>query len=131
MLLPVTITYTVIAVAINLGLAVRIGKVRMKESVLHGDGGNPLLARRIRAHSNFIEYTPFALILCALIEMASGGQMWLWLVMGAFSAGRISHGLGMDSDEAGPARKLGMMLTFLPTIILGGAALYVAFCPVA
>lgn len=39
-------------------------------SVPHGDGGGkvPLLARRIRAHGNFVEYTPLVLILLGLLE---------------------------------------------------------------
>ena len=35
-----------------------------------GDGGNPALQRAIRAHANFSEYVPFALVMLAILELS-------------------------------------------------------------
>jgi uncharacterized protein len=131
MILPVTLTYAAAAAVINVALAIRILKLRVSGNVVHGDGGNLLLARRMRAQSNFIEYTPFVLILCALVEMASGARPWLWVVMGIYTVARLAHAHNMDADLPGIGRKIGTMATFLTLLTLSGAALYAAWCPVA
>ena len=43
-------------------LMFRVGQVRIKEKINLGDGDNPVLFARIRAHGNYVETTPFALI---------------------------------------------------------------------
>ena len=35
-----------------------------------GDGGNPVLLRRIRAHGNFSEYVPFILLMIGMLELS-------------------------------------------------------------
>lgn len=127
MLLPVSLTLTAIAAFINLWLAIRVGKTRMSEKVLHGDGGCPPLAKRMRAQANFIEYTPIILILFALVEMAFGTSSWLWLLAFVYAFARIAHAFGMEADKPHPARAAGIMITFLVTIILAIAALYAAY----
>lgn len=63
MLLPITLTLAAACALINFWLAVRCARIRVGAKLLHGDSGNMLLARRMRAHANFIEYTPIVLIL--------------------------------------------------------------------
>ena len=41
---------------------------RLSTGVLHGDGGEETMNRRMRAHANFIEYVPLILLLVALLE---------------------------------------------------------------
>jgi uncharacterized membrane protein YecN with MAPEG domain len=68
MLWPITLTF---AAAIgNDVLAGPIVPIRLQDKVLLGDGGQPLLLARTRAHANFVEYAPFVLILMWLIEAA-------------------------------------------------------------
>ena len=60
-------------------LAATVIRSRIKNRVSLGDGGNPQLLARIRAHGNFGEYVPFILILMGLIELAGGNRtvlMW-------------------------------------------------------
>lgn len=124
MILPTTLTAAGIAALINLWLAVRCGQVRTSEKVSIGDGGNDALIRRMRAHSNFAEFTPIVLILIGAIEFSVGTTMWLWAVMGVFMLGRVAHGLGMDGKgfTAG-GRSAGILITFLITLGLGIYAL--------
>lgn len=109
---------------INLWLAMRCGRARATAKVSHGDGGDPMLIRRMRAHANFAEFTPIVLILFVLVEWTFGSAAWLWLVAGAYLAGRIAHGIGMDADSDSKGRIAGILVTMLVTLGLAGAALW-------
>jgi len=113
MLLPTTLSLAAAAAIVNIWLAMRCGRVRMKENIMHGDGGNPLMMRRMRAHSNFIENTPLVIILVAVIELAGRGGVWLAPVAGIFILGRVSHGFGMDSANVNWWRGAGVMTAML------------------
>jgi len=101
-----------IAALIASWLGWRCGKLRVSEKILHGDGGSGLLARRMRAQANFTEYTPFALVLIVLLDLADVDTWALGLTALAFMIGRVLHGIGMDAETAAWPRMVGMMLTF-------------------
>ena len=86
-LLPTTLAAAAAAALINFWLANRIGKLRISEKISVGDGGNELLARRMRAQLNFAENVPFGLILIAALELAAiaalGERLGLERVVGA------------------------------------------------
>ena len=121
MILPITLTMAGAATLLNVWLGWRVGRMRAAHKVSIGDGGQVPLVARMRAQSNFVEYTPFFLILVAAIEMARGSPLWLWLVGGAFVLGRILHAFGMDRPPPSRLRMAGIMLTVL---ILLGLSLY-------
>lgn len=127
MLLPITLTLAAACALINLWLATRCVRIRLATKTLHGDGGNSLLARRMRAQANFIEYTPIVLILFALVELALGSPLWLWIGGCAFIVGRIVHPFGMDADQPTLWRAAGVLLTWAVTAALALAALYAAY----
>lgn len=123
-ILPIALTTTGAAALVNFWLGLRIGQVRSAEKIMVGDGGNPRLIARMRAHLNFAEYTPIVLILVGLIEFAKGTQLWLWVVAGAFILGRVLHAFGMDGWM--PGRMIGIATTMLTMIGLG---IYAALIP--
>lgn len=123
-ILPIALTTTGAAALVNFWLGLRIGRVRAAEKILVGDGGNPRLIARMRAHLNFAEYAPIILILIGLIEFAKGTQLWLWVVAGAFILGRVLHAFGMDGWM--PGRMIGIATTMLTMIGLG---IYAALIP--
>jgi uncharacterized protein len=114
-----------VAALINLWLMIRVGRVRTKEKVMVGDGGNEAVIRRMRAHSNYIESTAFVLILLVLIEMAVGPATWLWAVGGLYFAGRIAHALGMDGVMN--ARFVGTIITLLTQLGLAVMAIVTVY----
>ena len=126
MILPITLTIAGAAALLNIWIATRVGRVRMAQRVSIGDGGHEPLAARMRAHSNFVEYTPFFLILLALIEMAHGSKLWLWGVAIAFILARIAHVFGMDGKPGNRLRTIGILSTAL---ILIGLAAYAISLP--
>lgn len=118
MILPITLSAAGAAALINLWLAIRVGRVRTSEKVLMGDGGNEGVIAAMRAHANFVEYTPFILILIGLIEMGTGTSTWLWIVSGVFLLGRVAHALGMTGGLP-RGRMVGTIITMLTLLGLG------------
>jgi uncharacterized membrane protein YecN with MAPEG domain len=113
------VTSLIIAVAlavVNLWLSIRTGQARQVAKVSVGDGDNPLLKARMRAHANFIEYVPMALILMALIETFGGKGQLLWLFGIALVIGRLLHPFGMERPSPNPFRITGILLTYLVTV---------------
>ena len=124
-ILPISLTIAAGAALLNLWLALRVGRVRTREKVFIGDGGNDLLTRRMRAHSNFVENTAFVLILLALVELGFGSSMWLWAVGALYLVGRILHALGMDGMMW--ARMTGTIVTMLTQLGLALTALAIVY----
>ena len=123
MLLPITLSAAAAAAVLNFWLSTRIGLVRRASLIAHGDGGHELLARRMRAQTNFVEYTPFVLILCAAIELAGRGGLALSLVMAVYVLARVAHAIGMDRDGVPKTLQIVIAVTFLPLL---GLAIYAA-----
>ena len=111
--LSITLTAAGATALLNIWIASRIGALRRRHGILIGDGGNPQLLARMRAHSNFVEYAPFFLILLAAIELAEGPSLWLWLATSLFVIGRILHVFGMDRQTLNRLRGGGIGLSLL------------------
>jgi uncharacterized membrane protein YecN with MAPEG domain len=128
MILPITLTIAGAAALLNIWLGRRVGQMRVTHKISIGDGGNEALIARMRAQANFIEYTPFVLILLGLIELAEGSELWLWIVGVVYIGGRIAHGFGMGRPSPDPLklRMIGIITTLL---ILFGLALYAIALP--
>lgn len=127
MYLPITLTFAAAAALLNIWLGIRVSRMRMGYRILHGDGGNEALLRRLRAQANYVEYTPFVLILSALIELALGGALWLWFVALVYIVGRVLHAFGMDKDFPSRFRQAGIAITWVTLIGLSATALYAAY----
>lgn len=127
MLLPITLTFAAACALLNLWLAIRCARFRIKDKVLHGDAGHALLAKRMRAHANFVEYTPIVLILCGLVELAAGASLWLWIAALAYVVARVAHAFGMDADAPTAWRAGGALLTWAIMAGLAVAALLIAY----
>ncbi len=112
---------------INLWLASRCGAGRGKAKVLHGDGGDTSLQRHMRAHSNFIEYTPIALLLILVLDLNEQHGWLLALTAAVFLLGRVLHAIGMQADKPSKPRMVGMLMTMLPYAIWIVWAALVAF----
>jgi uncharacterized membrane protein YecN with MAPEG domain len=126
MILQTTLSLAAAAAVINFWLGFRTGKLRYDAKVLHGDGGNPLLLQRMRAQANFVENTPFVLILIAAIELTGKGGKWLAIVGSIYMLARISHALGMDRTTTNPLRATGFIVTVLTLLGLAAVAVQIA-----
>lgn len=122
MLLQTTLSLAAAAALITIWHMVRIGRVRMAEKITIGDGGSDALLRRMRAQANFLENTPFVLILVAAIEMTGKGGTWLAIVGALFMLGRVLHAFGMDNAKPNALRMIGTLIAMLTLLGLGVVA---------
>ena len=125
--LPITLTIAGALALIALWLSARVSRLRMRDKVSIGDGGNLTIVTRMRAHANFVEYAPLFLILLGLVELARGSQTWLWATAILFVLGRLAHAFGMDRPAPNALRIGGMIATYAPLTILAGYALAIPY----
>ena len=103
-------------------LSLRVSFVRRDARIALGDGNNETLQRRIRAHGNFVEFVPIALILLALAEHTGMGSLFIHLFGLVLLAGRISHAYGIcQANEVFIFRMFGTIATLA---VIGILSLY-------
>lgn len=121
----ITALYAGLCGFLLLYLSWRVVQFRRAFGVGIGDGGKKELKCAIRAHGNFVEYVPPALVLILLLELAGSSG---WLIHGLGSvliAGRILHAFGLSrSCGYSPGRFYGTLLTW--SVMLAAAALNMA-----
>jgi len=102
--------YAGILALIYVVLTCRVVGYRIANRVLFGDGGSEDMTRRIRAHGNFIEYVPLALILMGILDTQLASPGLLHVLGIALVASRVLHAIGVLYTVI-PARIIGMVLT--------------------
>ena len=96
-------------------LSTRVIKKRTGPSGVNlGDGGDPVLLRRIRGHANFAEYVPFILVMMAMLEVG-GTTGWILHALGAtLLVARLLHGVALSySEKFFVGRFYGTLFTFV------------------
>ena len=113
----VTMLYAALLGILLVLLSWGVSKVRLRERVSLGAGEVSDLESAIRAHGNFIEYVPFALILLMLAESAATPSWLLHIMGGSLLAGRLLHAYGIrQPGSSNNYRKYGAALTWLMII---------------
>ncbi|MEB3278673.1 MAG: MAPEG family protein [Lyngbya sp.] len=89
------------------------------------DAGDGILQRQIRAHGNFIEYVPLALLFILALELMAAPSGLLWVLGTALTLGRIAHAWGVVATY-GPSigRAIGFFLTWFVYLLGAGACVY-------
>ena len=110
-------------------LMYRVGQLRMSTKTSLGEGDDFNLLSRIRAHANFTENTPLALIGLFIMAQLGGVPAWLMHALGGgFTFGRLAHAHGMAQDKAlGKGRTVGAALSLLIFLVMGGYLIFRAF----
>jgi uncharacterized protein len=123
----ITLLFASLHVLLMLVLLARISRHRHGRRIGMGDGGDPLLARRIRVHGNFIEHAPIALLMLALLELAGLPAAWLWLFGSVLLLGRVMHAIGLSgSGGYSVGRFWGTALTWMALLAMAIAGLGLA-----
>ena len=116
---PVTAVFVGLFVCLQVPITVMVGLRRLTARIPFLDGGDRVLLRRIRAHGNFTETVPITLLAMAAAE-ATAAPPWLLLAAGiVLLAGRLVHLRTLLVSEFGTGRAVGMVMTFLPMLVLG------------
>jgi uncharacterized membrane protein YecN with MAPEG domain len=106
-------------------LTVRVIRIRRLEKVPIGDRDNPRLLRAIRAHSNFSEYVPLALILITFVELQGLSLLLVHALGLSLLVGRVVHAYGVSQEKENYRfREVGMFLTFGAILIAAAALIY-------
>lgn len=104
---------SLVAAAFALLLVALSGLVSLRRARLNavfGDAGDDTLRRRIRAHANFIEYAPLAVIVVGLLEYQGAAQWLVGLIGAAFVVSRVLHAVGMLYGATAVVRGIAMLL---------------------
>jgi len=123
--MPILIPYAAMLAVLFMLLSIRTIRMRRRLRIAVGHGEDIALLRAMRAHANFAEYVPFALVLLFFAATASA-PAWLMHALGvALVAGRISHAYGVSHvNESYAFRVFGMAMTLS---VIGIAACWLAY----
>jgi uncharacterized protein len=98
--------FSVLMVLLSLQTSMR----RAALGVTHGDAGDETLRRRVRAHGNFIEYAPLAVVLLLLVELAGTSPTFTTALALSLGIARLLHAAGMLYSSGPALRAAGMLL---------------------
>lgn len=119
----ITLLFTALFVLISVPMSISVGLRRVETGVmlLHGDDED--LLRRMRAHGNFTEYVPLALLGLAGVELV-GAPAWLVIGCGGtLLAARLVHYAGLRTSPDNVGRLIGAALTSLMMLVSGAVIL--------
>lgn len=115
MILPVTFTTISVFAILLIPLTGWVGLLRGETGILRGDGGHPVLFKRIRIYGNLTEVFPFFVFALGAAESAGLSMGWLWAAVVCFLVGRVLHYGLYDTKMRGGA----MLVTVLPGVVMG------------
>jgi len=119
--------YAAIFALLYIGLTFRVILLRNSKGIALGDGGDPVMACAIRAHGNFIEYVPLALLLLLAMEMLRHSRYELHILCLLLLLGRICHFIAFSrANIVLPLRVVGAVLTTL-VLVVAAIALIIDF----
>lgn len=123
---PITLLYASILALIFVMLVFLVIKMRYGLSVAYGDGKNPELRSRIRAHANFAEYIPFLLLFMLLGEINHQPDAILHAFGCILVISRVAHVYSLTVAEHQEKRSFifRMLATALTMILFIVSAVY-------
>ena len=101
----ITSLFTGLLALMMVPLSLQISLRRAGLKATFGDADDATLRRRIRAHGNFIEYVPLALILLGMVEWQSAPPTIVWTLGIAILVSRLLHAYGMLYSRRRPSAR--------------------------
>ena len=124
--MTITLLYAGLLSLWLLVLSVRVIAIR-SQGISLGDGGNPVLLRRIRAHGNFAEYVPMILVMIGFLELSQLSSVLIHIMGETLLVARLLHGYALSFSESFKfGRFWGTALTFLLLAVCGLLCVYQA-----
>ena len=123
----ITLLFASLHAVLMLILAVRVVNHRRANKIGLGDGGDKLLARKVRVHANFVEYVPMLLLMLALLELCGLPAAWLWALGGVLLLARILHASGLSRHSGySVGRFWGTLLTWVVLVTMAVSGLWLS-----
>ncbi|MEI6066475.1 MAG: MAPEG family protein [Methylococcaceae bacterium] len=113
----ITSIYASLSVLLIVRLTLSVIKLRRKNRISIGDGGNEELQLAIRTHSNALEYIPITLLLLLMLELNGAPKILIHILGSTLIIGRIIHAIGFPAKDL-QKRVLGMQITIYLLIAL-------------
>lgn len=107
--LPITCLLTAAFVLLAVALSLNVSLRRLAVRTELGAGGDEMLNRRMRAHGNFSEYAPLALILLGLVEYSGAARLWVLSLALLLLLTRLMHAYGILFAPRGYAKLIAMV----------------------
>jgi uncharacterized protein len=120
----ITPIYASLSALVIVKLAVSVIKLRRKNRVSVGDGGNEALHLAIRTHANAVEWIPITLLLLLTLELNGAPTILIHILGATLLIGRILHAMGLPAKDF-KKRELGMQITIY--LLIGLAILNILF----
>jgi hypothetical protein len=119
-----------VSIVMHLILSIQVIKARRNRNT-QNSSSEKVFNAKVRAHANYLEYTPIFLISLLGLTLIKQSFISLLILGGVFIVGRIIHALGLIIfEQRSPAnylpRVIGMTLTLVP---LGIAAIILIAYP--
>ena len=124
---PLTLLFAGCCALVQCALTAWVIRRRAQTGIYFLDGGDEPLMRRVRAHGNFAETAPMALLLMALLEISGLGRAWLITLGVSLLLGRLLHAQSMLNPGPAWRRLGGMGLTLAVISIEAALALWLFF----
>ena len=124
--MTITLLYAGLLSLWLLVLSARVIAIR-SQGISLGDGGNPVLLRRIRAHGNFAEYVPMILVMMGFLEINHLSALWIHVFGTTLVIGRLLHGYALSFSESFKIGRVGgTVLTLTLLAVCGLLCVYQA-----
>lgn len=124
-LFEIVALYVALNILLLLYLSLNVSRVRHASKISLGTGDNDALLKASRAHGNFIENTPLALIGLLLLASLQAAPLFLHALGILLTLGRVLHAVGLTKGRSGiKARQIGMLFTFIVFLL---EALYLLY----
>ena len=89
--ISITLVFAAIFGFLHVIFTLRVGNYRFKSKISLGDDGDRELLKRIRAHGNFTENVPIALLLILLNDLDGAEDSTLMLMGSILLIARLTH----------------------------------------
>lgn len=126
--MQITILYAGLIGLLLLTLSLRvIAKRRAPGGPSLGDGGDPVMNRRMRAQGNLVEYAPMVLIMMGLLELSGQSGIGLHVLGIAFVVGRVMHGYALSTASGSVIGRVGGSVLSLTSLTVASIWCIIAF----
>ena len=126
---PSDISITLLLAAIfgllHVIFTLRVGGYRFRNKISLGDGGDHELRNRVRAHGNFIENVPIALLLILLNDLDGAKDNTLILMGSILLIARLTHYLTIATRKLPIVMRPLSMIGTLGTILAASVMLLI------